>query len=88
MWQTVNSQIQLLNQGLWLLPGQSLPKETVDVYYQELGSNLDKYNLQDKLHLIYNLDETGLYPKHRPTAIIVSKSTKPKAHRQEALPSY
>lgn len=39
--------------------------EVVYQYYTNLEEILEKYNLKDKPHLIYNLDETGLQPDHR-----------------------
>ena len=48
-------------------------------YYDDLESILNKCQLKEKPHLIYNLDETGLQPEHRPSSVIASKSNKPQA---------
>ena len=42
-------------------------------YYDDLESILNKYQIKEKPHLIYNLDETGLQPEHRPPSVIASK---------------
>ncbi|KAJ8035787.1 hypothetical protein HOLleu_19568 [Holothuria leucospilota] len=34
-------------------------EEVANSYFEELEKVLDKYNLKDKPHLIYNIDETG-----------------------------
>ena len=44
--------------------------EVVNKYYKELDSTLEKYGLKDKPQCIYNLDETGLQPDHRPPNVI------------------
>ena len=44
--------------------------EVVNNYYKELDSTLEKYGLKDKPQCIYNLDETGLQPDHRPPNVI------------------
>ena len=53
--------------------------EVVENYYKELKSVLDKYDLHTRPDLIYNLDETGLQPDHRPPNIIGPVTTKPQA---------
>ena len=53
--------------------------ESVDKYFKNLGEIIDKYNLQDKPHLIYNADETGIQPEHRPPNVIATPGSKPQA---------
>ena len=53
--------------------------EAISNYYSELESVLLKYGLNDKPQLIYNLDETGLQPEHRPPNVIAPPESKPQA---------
>ncbi|XP_063964321.1 uncharacterized protein LOC135156302 [Lytechinus pictus] len=45
-------------------------KQRLDSYYSELGRILDKYNLKDKPHLIFNMYETGFNCEHNPLRVI------------------
>ena len=38
---------------------------------------MSEYSLNNKLHCIYHLDETGLQPKHRLQNVIVPPNSKP-----------
>ena len=51
--------------------------EAIDFYYKNLEETLVKYDLMDKPQHIYNLDETGLQPDHRPANTISSVNVKP-----------
>ena len=52
--------------------------ENVSKYFQELEKKtLDKYQLKDKPHLLYNVDEKGLTINHRPLNIVAGIETKP-----------
>ena len=42
----------------------ALKTEAIDRYFEEHERVMTKYGLQDKPHLIYNLDETGLQLEH------------------------
>ena len=53
--------------------------EIIESYYNELDHILEKYNLKDKPHLIYNLDETGLQPNHTPPNVIAPANSKPQS---------
>jgi len=54
----------------------ALTTEDIDRYFEELERVMTKYGLQDKPQLIYNLDETGLQPEHRPPLVISHKAIK------------
>ncbi|XP_053380044.1 jerky protein homolog-like [Mercenaria mercenaria] len=58
---------------------KSTTPEAVDKYFNNLGEIMNKYNLQNKPHLIYNVDETGLQPDHRPPNVIATTGSKPQA---------
>jgi len=47
-----------------------MTKDVVDIYYSQLVATLDKYTIKSKLHLFYNLDETGLQTEYRPPSEI------------------
>ena len=46
--------------------------EKVAEYYEKLEAVLSLNNLQDKPQHIYNLDETGLQPEHRPPNVVAN----------------
>ena len=39
----------------------------------------ESYDLKDKQHRMFNLDETGLQPEHRPPNVIASSDSKPQS---------
>ncbi|KAH3802287.1 hypothetical protein DPMN_155962 [Dreissena polymorpha] len=45
----------------------AVTQENIDNYHCELNAVLENYGLKSKPHLIYNLDETGIQPEHRPS---------------------
>ena len=49
---------------------KSATPEKVDMYFSNLETTLRKYDLQHKPQFIYNLDETGIHPEHRPPNVI------------------
>ncbi|XP_053372904.1 uncharacterized protein LOC123565518 [Mercenaria mercenaria] len=53
--------------------------EAVSSYFRNLQDTLKRYDLLDKPQNIYNLDETGLQPDHRPPNIIAKLNSKPQA---------
>ncbi|XP_052258935.1 uncharacterized protein LOC127863447 [Dreissena polymorpha] len=53
--------------------------EIVESYFKNLGEVVEKHNLTDKPHLIYNIDETGIQPEHRPPNVIAATGSKPQA---------
>ncbi len=54
-------------------------QEVVASYYDQLKITLEKNNMMDKPHRIFNLDETGLNPEHRPHSVVAGKNSKPQA---------
>lgn len=58
---------------------RSTTPENITEYYRNLKDIFDKYNFHVKPHLIYNVDETGLQPEHRPPNVIAPPNTKPQA---------
>ena len=54
-------------------------KETIASYFEELKKTLDKYNLMDAPHRIFNVDETSLSPEHKPPSVIGPRETPPPA---------
>ncbi|XP_053374341.1 uncharacterized protein LOC128546943 [Mercenaria mercenaria] len=53
--------------------------EVLDKYFENLKQVLTENDLLDKPQFIYNLDETGLQPEHRPPNIVANPRTKPQA---------
>ena len=54
-------------------------KEKIAAYFQELKKILVKYNLMDKPHRIFNIDETNLSPEHKPPSVIGPRGAPPPA---------
>ncbi|XP_061196384.1 uncharacterized protein LOC133204647 [Saccostrea echinata] len=48
-------------------------KETVTSYFKELQEVIHKNNLQDKPHLIFNVDEKGIQQHHSPPAVVAGR---------------
>jgi hypothetical protein len=61
--------------GLTSTRASALTQEVVTAYFADLNMVLTENCLQFKPHLIYNLDETGLQPEHRPSKVIAGKSS-------------
>ncbi|MES9884138.1 MAG: hypothetical protein ABW185_25105 [Sedimenticola sp.] len=57
---------------------KSSTPEVVDTYFDNLDE-MTKYKLHDKPQFIYNIDETGIQPEHRPPNIIAPVNSKPQA---------
>ena len=51
---------------------KSSTPETVNRYFENLSEIISKYKLNDKPQNIYNIDETGLPPEHRPPNVIAN----------------
>ena len=47
--------------------------ETVQNYFDELQSIINKYHLEESPQLIFNIDETGISPEHNPPMVIGPK---------------
>jgi hypothetical protein len=58
---------------------KSTTPDAVDNYFKNLEEIMTKYDLQSKPHLIYNVDETGIQPDHRPQNVIATPGSKPQA---------
>ena len=54
-------------------------KLCVDKYFDELSAVIHKYNLEDKPHLIYNVDEKGTQANHKPPNVVGSTEYYPPA---------
>jgi hypothetical protein len=54
-------------------------KMCVDKYFDELRAVIHKYNLQDKPHLIYNVDEKGIQANHNPPNVVGGTECHPHA---------
>ena len=53
--------------------------EIVATYFDTLGDVMSKYDFHSNPQRIYNVDETGLQPEHRPPNVIAAKGSKPPA---------
>ena len=53
--------------------------ENVNAYFQELDSILTKYNLKERPHLIYNVDEKGITLNHTPPHVVAEINSCPPA---------
>jgi hypothetical protein len=50
-------------------------KLCVDKYFDELSAVIHKYNLEDKPHLIYNVDEKDIQANHKPPNVVDRSET-------------
>ncbi|KAJ8028895.1 hypothetical protein HOLleu_28147 [Holothuria leucospilota] len=55
---------------------KAITKESISKYFNELNNILIKYELKDKPHLIFNVDETGFNFEHRPTKVVAPRGIK------------
>ena len=51
--------------------------DIIENYYKNLQDKIEKYDLTDKPQHIYNIDETGITPDHRPPKVIAIPGSKP-----------
>ena len=56
---------------------KSASASVVYEYFQELELTLDKYNLRDKPHLIFDIDEKGVMQNHTPPAVVAGTEFHP-----------
>ena len=63
--------------ALGLSRAKCTSQEVVDSYFDELETILTKYNLKDKPHCIYNIDEKGLSPEHTPPKVVGDSDAQP-----------
>ena len=47
---------------------------TVSTYFQQLEAVIKKYDLEDKPHLIFNVDEKGIQQNHTPPSVIAGRN--------------
>ena len=66
-WPEIKS---LRPRSLALSRAKAASQETIDAYFEQLESIMDKYNLKDKPQCIYNIDEKGVTPDHKPPNVI------------------
>ena len=52
--------------GLSLVRAKSCSEEVLKTYSNELECTLDRYNLKDSPHMIFNVDEPGINTEHSP----------------------
>jgi len=62
--------------SLDLARAKSPSEEKIDNYFTELSEIMKKYNLEDKPHLIFNVDEKGVSPNHTPPSIVAPTDIK------------
>ncbi|XP_053403259.1 uncharacterized protein LOC128558349 [Mercenaria mercenaria] len=65
--------------SLEMARARSATRPAIDQYFNELNKILTKYNLKDKPHCIYNIDEKGLSLEHKPPKIVTGTHYKPQA---------
>jgi hypothetical protein len=54
-------------------------KMCVEKYFDELRAVIHRYNLQNKPHLIYNVDEKGIQANHKPPNVVGGTECHPPA---------
>ncbi|XP_062569017.1 uncharacterized protein LOC134231111 [Saccostrea cucullata] len=59
------------------LRAKATSRESIEKYFKELESILDKYDLRDKPEYIYNVDEKGIQHNHSPPYIVASSDIVP-----------
>lgn len=65
--------------SLEIARAKSATPTAINNYFNELNRIMTKYNLKEKPHLIYNVDEKGLSPDHKPPKIVTGKMYKAQA---------
>ena len=53
--------------------------DIVENYFKNLQDTIEKYDLTDKPQHIYNIDETGITPDHRPPNVIATPGSNPQS---------
>ena len=61
--------------SLSMIRAKAVSREVIENYYNNLEQILNKYELSDKPHRIFNIDETGISPEHSPPSIIGPRGT-------------
>ena len=65
--------------GLEHLRAKAASAETVQNYFSELSDVMAKYDLMDKPHLIFNVDEKGISQNHSPPHVVAGRDVHPPA---------
>ncbi|KAJ8048744.1 hypothetical protein HOLleu_01179 [Holothuria leucospilota] len=63
-------------QKLSMKRAKATSDETVQSYFPELDRILTKYDIQNKPHLIYNVDETRFQTEHTPSKVVGPRGVK------------
>lgn len=65
--------------GLEHVRAKMASKETVAEYFKNLANTISTYNMHDKPHLIYNIDEKGISIDHKPPSVVSDSTYCPQA---------
>lgn len=65
--------------GLEHVRAKTASKTVVDEYFQNLRVSLHQHGLEDKPHLIYNIDEKGISIDHKPPYVVADASYCPQS---------
>ncbi|XP_041361965.1 tigger transposable element-derived protein 1-like [Gigantopelta aegis] len=58
--------------SLEIMRAKATSEETVNTYFNELETILNKYNLKNSPQSIYNIDEKGIVENHKPPSVVSS----------------
>ena len=61
--------------SLSMIRAKAVSREVIENYFNNLEQILNKYELSDKPHRIFNVDETGISPEHSPPSIVGPRGT-------------
>ncbi|KAJ8312950.1 hypothetical protein KUTeg_010323 [Tegillarca granosa] len=79
-WETIKV---LKPRSLEYARAKNASPETINKYFLELENISTKYNLHNCPHLIYNIDEKGFVPNHKPPHVVASADHHPQAVTSE-----
>ena len=65
------------------LRARSASEESITNYFSELDHILTKYNLKDKPHAIYNIDEKGINTEFKPPNVVAGRGYQPQTVNSE-----
>ncbi|XP_041372513.1 uncharacterized protein LOC121385794 [Gigantopelta aegis] len=65
--------------SLEIMRAKATSEETVNIYFNELETILNKYNLKNSPQSIYNIDEKGIVENHKPPSVVSSRFEVPVA---------
>ena len=66
-------------QKLQMSRTKSASRETIVIYFQELGKVLQQNNLMEATEIFYNIDKTRISMDHSPPKIVCFSTTNPQA---------